>query len=127
VIVWPRASFLEAYQSSGRLRDVVRDNAIGTQNLMLRELEQSLALTLPQRLARRLLELADLVGTPADNNAVKLSAPVSHALLAASLGVTRQRIHGQLREWAALGWVESHYRDVVLRSPDALRGAAALA
>ncbi len=121
VIVWPRASFIEAHHASPALQELVRQSGLGTQQLILRELEQSLVLTLPQRLARRLLELAELVGKPMEDGSIKLAAPVSHALLASSLGVTRQRIHGQLRDWAELGWLESRYRDVILHSLPELR------
>jgi CRP/FNR family transcriptional regulator, cyclic AMP receptor protein len=128
-IIWPSASFKEAYTGSFDLRELVRTSAIRAQERMLKEMEDSLALTLPQRLARRLLELANLAGEPAlaHRGSIKLQAPVSHSLLASSLGVTRQRIHSQLREWAQLGWLESHYRDVVLHQPQALRLTAAYA
>ncbi len=127
VMVWPHASFNEAYALNAELRNQVQSSAIFTQQRMLRELEVTRYLTLPQRLARRLLELAGLVGMPINGTGIKLHAPVSHSLLAASLGVTRQRIHSQLREWAQLGWLESHYRDVVLHQPQALLLAAAYA
>lgn len=126
VIVWPREDFMQAYQAHKPLRDYIRDCEVHIQQCIIRELEQSLALTLPQRLARRLLQLAELVGSPVGDKAVKLAAPVSHSLLAASLGVTRQRIHSQLRDWSALGWLDSSYRDVTLHAPEALRTAAAL-
>jgi CRP-like cAMP-binding protein len=125
VLVWPAASFIPAYEDCAELRDFVRDRTLGSLRYVMGELEQTRSLTLQQKLARRLLELADMVGVKIDDQSIKLKAPVSHALLAASLGVTRQRIHGQLREWSALGWVNSSYRDVVLRAPDALRQQAA--
>jgi CRP/FNR family transcriptional regulator, cyclic AMP receptor protein len=129
VLVWPSASLNEAFATSEALRKLVCDQTTYTQHRLLRVLEETLALTLPQRLARRLLELADLAGMPAstNENSIKLQAPVSHSLLAASLGVTRQRVHSQLREWSELGWLDSHYRDVVLHQPQALRAAAAFA
>lgn len=127
VLVWPAASFMRAYQDCAELRDFVRDHTMASLNYVMSELEQSRSLTLQQMLARRLLQLADMVGVSLENQSIKLKAPVSHALLAASLGVTRQRIHGQLREWAELGWVKSSYRDVVLHSPEQLRKAAAFA
>lgn len=129
LVVWPSASFKEAHAMNAELRELVRISAIRAQERMLKNMEDSLALTLPQRLARRLLELAQLVGVPSvtQQGSIKLQAPVSHSLLASSLGVTRQRIHSQLREWAELGWLESHYRDVVLHQPLALRLQAAYA
>jgi CRP-like cAMP-binding protein len=127
IVVWPREAFVQAYQAHKSLRDYIRDCEVLIQACILKELQQSLALTLPQRLARRLLQLADLVGAPVGDKAVKLTAPVSHALLASSLGVSRQRIHSQLRDWAALGWLDSSYRDVILHAPEQLRTAAAFA
>lgn len=125
VIVWPRASVNEAYEMCADLRQLISNSSIFVQRRMARELEVERSHTLPQRLARRLLELAELSGTPSNESGIKLQAPVSHSLLASSLGVTRQRIHSQLREWAELGWLDSHYRDVVLHQPQALRTAAA--
>jgi CRP/FNR family transcriptional regulator, cyclic AMP receptor protein len=129
VIVWPSAPFKEAHAMNAELRELVRISAIRAQERMLQRMEETLALTLPQRLARRLLELAQLVGVPvvSQQGSIKLQAPVSHSLLASSLGVTRQRIHGQLREWSELGWLESRYREVVLHQPLALRLEAAYA
>jgi CRP/FNR family transcriptional regulator, cyclic AMP receptor protein len=127
MILWPAQAFIQAYERSEALREFSRETTLGSLSHVLHELEQTRSLTLPQKLARRLLELADMVGYPMDNQAIKLLAPVSNALLASSLGVTRQRIHGQLRDWAALGWVNSSYREVVLHAPDALRQAAAFA
>jgi CRP/FNR family transcriptional regulator, cyclic AMP receptor protein len=127
VIVWPRASVHEAYELCADLRQMICNSSIFVQQRMARELEVERSLTLPQRLARRLLELAELSGTPSNEIGIKLQAPVSHSLLASSLGVTRQRIHSQLREWSELGWLDSHYRDVVLHQPQALKTAAAYA
>lgn len=122
--LWPREAYLLAYREYPSLREYMRDNNIGIMHRIMRELEVSLTHTLPQRLARRLLQLADLSGEAQANQSIKLGAPVSHSFLAASLGVTRQRIHSQLRDWAALGWLESSYRDVVLLAPQALREAS---
>lgn len=129
IVVWPSPSFKEAHAMNAELRELVRISAIRAQERLLQRMEESLSLTLQQRLARRLLELAQLVGVPAivRQGSIKLQAPVSHSLLASSLGVTRQRIHCMLREWSKLGWLESHYREVVLHQPLALRLEAAYA
>lgn len=75
--------------------------------------EDSALLSVPARLAKRLLSLADLHGR-ATAGGIKLA--LSQEDLAQFLGVSRQIVNQHLRSWKSNGWLESGRGSVTVRN-----------
>lgn len=89
-------------------------------------LEEAVTLPLSQRLARRLLELAQLRPS-ALSASVRRHArdvPLTQEELGHLLGMTRQSIAKQLRLWEQAGVLKTHYGRIAILDPQALAGAA---
>ena len=84
--------------------------------------EEAAVASLPQRLARRLLELAQI--EPSAMNAVTIprgrEVPLTQEELGHLLGKSRQSIAKQLRLWEQQGYVQTNYGRVFILRPDAL-------
>jgi CRP-like cAMP-binding protein len=80
--------------------------------------EESALLTLPARLARRLLSLADLHGhrTPGG-----IELTISQEEIARFLGLSRQIVNQYLQLWKAQGWVNPGRGKILITDEKALR------
>lgn len=87
-------------------------------------LEDLAALPAPQRVARRLLALADGHGMRAPGHA-RREVPVSQAQLGAMLSLTRQTVSEVLGGFEARGWVRRGYGRIVLQDAAALAALGA--
>jgi len=75
---------------------------------------------LSARLARLLLGLADVHGTPTPDG-VQIRLTLSQRDMAAQVAATRERVNKQLRQWHEAGVLGDHDGCLVLRQPEALR------
>lgn len=73
-----------------------------------------------QRLARRLLELADRCGVPAQHG-ITLGIPLSQADLASWVGVSRATATRALHQWRERGLISSHHGQLTITDRAALR------
>lgn len=93
-----------------------------TMSLLLRRADEVLAdmafLELPQRLAKRLL---DLVAAQADTTEDSQRLRITQAELATILGVSRESVNRQLNEFSKRGWITLGRGSVTLADSDALR------
>jgi CRP/FNR family cyclic AMP-dependent transcriptional regulator len=84
--------------------------------------EEAAVAPLSQRLARRLLELAQI--EPSALSAVTIprgrEVPLTQEELGHLLGKSRQSIAKQLRQWEQDGYVQTNYGRVFIENPDAL-------
>ncbi|MBP6900649.1 MAG: Crp/Fnr family transcriptional regulator [Burkholderiaceae bacterium] len=87
-------------------------------------LEDLAALPAPQRIARRLLALADGHGMRAPGQARRELA-VNQEQLGAMLALTRQTVSEVLRDFESRGWVHRGYGRIGLLDPPALAAMAA--
>ncbi|WP_051537221.1 Crp/Fnr family transcriptional regulator [Asaia prunellae] len=83
-------------------------------------IEDTALLSLPARLAKQLLTLADSYGEKrGEGTVIRLRLPQED--LAMLLGTTRQTVNRKLSEWAKLGWISVHYGEILILDPAALR------
>ena len=98
-----------------------------TLSLLLRRTDEALAdltfLDLPQRLAKRLLDLVEahpeLRADERGSGAIRLR--ITQGELASMLGVSRESVNKQLNAFAREGWIALRRGAVTLTDPDALR------
>jgi CRP-like cAMP-binding protein len=83
--------------------------------------EESTFLVGPARLAKRLLVLVALHGTPAEEG---LELAISQSELAHFLGISRQFVNQQLQAWRGEGWVALSRSRIVVRDAEALSRVA---
>jgi CRP-like cAMP-binding protein len=83
--------------------------------------EESALLSVPERLARRLVTLAHLHGRETSNG-VELS--LSQEEMARFLGLSRQAVNQYLQNWKARGWLTLGRGRIVIIDPNALVVAA---
>jgi CRP-like cAMP-binding protein len=74
-------------------------------------------LTPAARLAKRLLNLAEIFA----NGAGEKTLDISQDDLAALLGISRQTVNRTLREWEEREWIVLHYKQLRILQPDCLR------
>jgi CRP/FNR family cyclic AMP-dependent transcriptional regulator len=96
------------------IRMLVRRLAVSTRDLIDQATQDSLG-----RVAKRLLELADDLGTPAGGGHVELS--LTQDELARWTGATRETVSRSLRLMRQLGWVSTDQRKITVLDPAALR------
>ncbi len=82
-------------------------------------LEDASLLDLPARLAKRLLNLAEGVGEK-EGDAIRISVKLSQTDLGNMLGVTREAVNKQLREWKKDGIVDMTDGQVLIQNPKML-------
>jgi CRP-like cAMP-binding protein len=75
------------------------------------------SLTPAARLAKRLLNVAELFAAGAGEKTLDISQDD----LAALLGISRQTVNRTLREWEERGWIVLHYKQLRILQPDCLR------
>jgi CRP-like cAMP-binding protein len=85
-----------------------------------RQLIEFAAYDVTGRVARRLLELCEAHGEPAERG-VAITMPLSQDELAAWTASSREAVAKALHLLRRLGWVETHRRRIVVLDPDALR------
>ena len=78
------------------------------------------AYDVPGRLARRLVELAERFGEPADDG-VEITLALSQGELAGWASCSREAVSKALATLRGLGWIETTRRRIVVRDVDALR------
>jgi len=87
--------------------------------------EDALFLSLPSRLAKKLLALARAYGQPAESG-VRIDLKLRQQALAELVGASRESVNKQLRAWARDGWLRLEGGYVTLLEPERLRAAAQL-
>jgi CRP/FNR family transcriptional regulator, cyclic AMP receptor protein len=83
--------------------------------------EDSALLTVPNRLARRLLSLARLHGQPSPTG---IQLVISQEEMGRFLGISRQAVNQYLQEWRAKGWVDVGRGKVTVLDESALQTMA---
>lgn len=81
-------------------------------------IEEAAFLSVPARLARRLMRLAEEHGNTADG---LITLHLSQADLASFMNVSRQIVNQHLQQWRKRGWIDLARGRVVIRDADALR------
>lgn len=121
LMIIPRAQFLALLQREPTL-------AIHLLQLLCQRIrwtsgqaEDSALLTVPNRLARRLLSLAKLHGQPAPRG---IQLVISQEEMGRFLGISRQAVNQYLQEWRAKGWVDVGRGKVTVLDEAALRTMA---
>jgi CRP/FNR family transcriptional regulator, cyclic AMP receptor protein len=84
-------------------------------------IEDAAFLPLPNRLAQRLLVLADLYGRDAADGGVRISLQLSQTELGQMMGTTRESVNRHLQAWRRRGWIGLDRGSVVIRDRDALQ------
>lgn len=83
-------------------------------------------LSLPQRLARLLLTLAEEHGRSLpEGGGVRITLRLSQRELSAQVAATRERVNKQLRQWHEQGVLADHDGNLVVRNAAALRAVVA--
>ena len=82
-------------------------------------IEEFSLLSVPARLARRLLTLGELMGNPGENGETVLD--IAQAELAQFLGVSRQVVNQHLQDWRREGWIELARGKVLLIEREQLK------
>jgi CRP-like cAMP-binding protein len=81
-------------------------------------IEEAAFLSVPVRLARRLMKLSEEHGKTADG---LVTLHISQADLAGFMSVSRQIVNQHLQQWRKQGWIDLARGRVVIRDPDGLR------
>ena len=81
-------------------------------------IEEAAFLSVPARLARRLMRLAEEHGNTVDG---LITLHLSQAELASFMNVSRQIVNQHLQQWRKRGWIDLARGRVVIRDADALR------
>jgi CRP/FNR family cyclic AMP-dependent transcriptional regulator len=121
LMIIPRAQFLALLQREPTL-------AIHLLQLLCQRIrwtsgqaEDSALLTVPNRLARRLLSLAKLHGQPSPKGVQLI---ISQEEMGRFLGISRQAVNQYLQEWRAKGWVDVGRGKVTVLDESALQTMA---
>jgi CRP/FNR family transcriptional regulator/CRP/FNR family cyclic AMP-dependent transcriptional regulator len=85
-----------------------------------RQMDSFATLDVPQRLARKLLELAQDYGR-ASNTGVQIDMTLTQTNLASLIGATRESTNKCLREFRKQGWINLENGQISILDPDALR------
>ena len=83
--------------------------------------QDAVLLDLPQRLAKRVLELAGDHGAERADAAVAIDLHLPQEDLAAMVGATREAVGRHLKRWEREGWIELAYGRLVVRNEAGLR------
>jgi CRP-like cAMP-binding protein len=120
----PRARYLDIFDASPALqRRTLQRWAFTIRLLLLRTLEQA-QLDIPTRLARRLLDIHEIMGSTKTDEGHRLNYVLTQQDLGSLIEATRESVNKCLREWSRAGIV-SHVRGVLtIRNEQLLRRAA---
>ena len=114
-----RQDFLALLQKNGELclkfMGILCERVRWTSGL----LEDASLLDLPSRLAKRLLSLAAGIGER-QGDGIRIGLKLSQTDLGNMLGVTREAVNKQLREWKKDGLVDMHDGQMLILDPKAL-------
>ena len=83
-------------------------------------LEEALFLEGPSRLAKRLVHLAEVFGKPVSGG-VRIDIPLSQQQLGNMVGMSRESMNKQLKQWRQDGLIRTENGHYVLTDLDALR------
>jgi CRP/FNR family cyclic AMP-dependent transcriptional regulator len=84
-------------------------------------LEDASLLDLPSRLAKRLLNLAAGIGEKRPGDGIRIGVKLSQTDLGNMLGVTREAVNKQLREWKKDGLVDMEDGQMLILDPKSLQ------
>ncbi len=91
------------------------------------QMEDTVFLGLPARLAKKLLSLADQYGEPADDGGVRIEMRLSQQELGTMVGTSRESVNKQMRAWEDAGIVRSQRGVITLLSESELEAVAGYA
>lgn len=123
VLVLPRDRFLALLASRPELYPHFLQMLCRKLRLAFAYIEDAQFEPLPVRLARRLLDLAEVYGRPCAEG-TRIDLPLPQEDLARMLGASRQAISRALKDWEAQGWIGLDYRQVVIAQAPALQKVA---
>lgn len=83
-------------------------------------LEQATLDSMPQFLARRLLNMAQVYGEAVEDG-TRIALHLPHEELARMVGAARQSVSKELKQWEQAGWLRLEYGHVVVRDRAALQ------
>jgi CRP-like cAMP-binding protein len=123
ILLLPQDRFHALLQSQPQLYPHFVKMLCSKLRLAFSHIEDVTLLPLPERLAKRLLLLADIYGedTPAGRR-IALHLPQED--LGQMLGASRQSVSKALKGFEAKGWIALEYGQVTIRDAGALRGIA---
>jgi CRP-like cAMP-binding protein len=105
-------------------RPAIARTLLGVLAVRLREADRQrlefAAYDVPGRLARRLVELAERFGEPADDG-IEIALALSQSELASWSSCSREAVSKALATLRGLGWVDTRRRRIVVRDVEALR------
>lgn len=116
-----RAQFLPLLAHNALLTDHLLRLLCGRLRWVCEFAEESALLSVPARLARRLLSLGKLHG---HGNGKAIELRVSQDEMAHFLGLSRQIVNQHLQEWKEQRWVELGRGKILIREPRALEDLA---
>lgn len=113
-------SLFEVHQG---LRRRVVEKLCARVNQYYETIDDFLLLKMPARIAKRIVALAEAREVNGHSDLV-LNAGLSQENLASMLGISRQSLSKQLREWQASRWIDVQYGRIIIRNFDALKSAS---
>ena len=81
--------------------------------------EDRFFLSVPARLAKKLLKLAEEFGSPLDMG-TKITVKMSQARLGEMVGASRRIVNSLLGKWVLTGLIDQHRGYIIVRDPDGL-------
>ncbi|MBE2199263.1 MAG: Crp/Fnr family transcriptional regulator [Anaerolinea sp.] len=84
------------------------------------QMDSLASLGIPQRLARKLMELAQSYGR-VDTDGVQIDVSLTQTDLASLIGATRESTNKSLRDFRNQQWIHMKQGRIVIRDPDSLR------
>ncbi len=85
-----------------------------------RQVDSFASLDVPQRLARKLMELSNNYGL-VEGNGVCINLTLTQSHLASLIGATRESINKSLGDFRRQGWISMNRGKLIILDPDALR------
>jgi CRP-like cAMP-binding protein len=85
-----------------------------------RQMDSLASLDIAQRLARKLMELAQNYGR-VEKNGVRINMTLTQSDLASLVGATRESINKSLRDFRQREWIYLEQGHITILDPDALR------
>jgi CRP-like cAMP-binding protein len=115
-----RRDFLALVQSEPKLAARLIELLCARLRFASQHLEEVVFLSMPARLARTLLRLGEHEGGKPENHKVA----ITQREIAHMLGMTRESINKQLRDWASRDWIRLERGRIVILAPGALSKVA---